>query len=61
MWGISYQALIEEQYWLSRRGHISISESNQMAEFERSFFVSLVLKDVQAESDAYDNAGQNKS
>ncbi len=59
MWGIDYYNIIEEQYWLSRRGHISIEESNEMAEFERSFFVSLVWKDIQKEAKAYDEAGQN--
>lgn len=30
-----------------------------MAEFERSFFVSLVYKDIQAESEAYQEAGKS--
>ena len=58
MWGISYADILEEQYWLSRRGHISVIESNQMAEFERSFFVSLVYRDIKAENDSYDKAEQ---
>jgi len=58
MWGTSYNNIIEEQYWLSRRSHISVSESNEMAEFERSFFVSLLSKDIAEENKAYDEAEQ---
>lgn len=57
MWETSLDKIIDDQYWLSKRANISVQESNQMAEFERIFFVSLLLKDIKEETEAYENMG----
>jgi hypothetical protein len=56
MLGVDYQNLLEEQYWLSKRANISVSETNDMAEFERGFFISLLHKDIQMETKEYQKA-----
>lgn len=54
MFETTLDRIIDDQYWLSRRAHISISESNEMAEFERLFFVSLLLRDIKEERESYE-------
>lgn len=54
MFDTSLDRIIDDQYWLSRRAHISVSESNEMAEFERLFFVSLLLRDIKEERESYE-------
>jgi len=54
MFETNFEGIIDDQYWLSRRAHISISESNRMAEFERLFFVSLLIKDINEERQSYE-------
>jgi len=54
MFETTLDGIIDDQYWLSRRAHISISESNEMAEFERLFFVSLLLRDIKEERESYE-------
>lgn len=54
MFEISIDRIIDDQYWLSRRANISVSESNEMAEFERLFFVSLLLRDIKEEKESYE-------
>jgi hypothetical protein len=44
--GNTIQSITEEQYYLSSRGGISISESNELPDFEREAFISLVIKDI---------------
>jgi hypothetical protein len=56
MWETNYENIIQEQYMLSRRSHISISESNNMAEFERSFYVDLLIKEALEEAKSYEQA-----
>jgi hypothetical protein len=46
MWETTYDQIIQEQYILSRKSHISINETNSMAEFERSFYVDLLTKEI---------------
>lgn len=58
MWEINYESIIQEQYMLAKRSHISISESNNMAEFERSFFVDLLVKEALEEAKSYENIGK---
>lgn len=56
MWETNYEEIIQEQYMLSRRSHISITESNNMAEFERSFYVDLLIKEALEEAKSYEQA-----
>ena len=58
MFETTLDRIIDDQYWLSRRAHISISESNEMAEFERLFFVSLLLRDIKEERESYEGLGK---
>ena len=50
---MNIQSVTEEQFYLASRAHISIEESNNMADFEREAFMGLVIKDIknQAEND----------
>lgn len=56
MWGTNYTNILEEQYWLSRRSHITITETDNMAEFERDFFVRILQKDIEKETKEYQKA-----
>jgi hypothetical protein len=56
MWETNYENIIQEQYMLARRSHISISESNNMAEFERSFYVDLLIAEAMEEAKSYKQA-----
>jgi hypothetical protein len=55
MWETNYEQIIQEQYMLARRSHISITESNNMAEFERSFYVDLLIAEAIEEATSYEN------
>jgi hypothetical protein len=44
--GLTIQSITEDQYYMSSRAHISISESNEFAHFEHEAFMSLVIKDI---------------
>lgn len=44
--GTSLNNILEEQYYLSNKSHISVSDSNNMADFEREYFVGLLMKDL---------------
>jgi len=57
LWG-SFKGLIEEQYLLTRKCNISISDSNSMADFERQIFVSLAIKEIEEEKKAMSKAGK---
>jgi len=54
MFDTSLDRIIDDQYWLSRRANISVSETNEMAEFERLFFVSILLRDIKEETQSYE-------
>jgi len=54
MFDTSLDRIIDDQYWLSRRANISVSETNEMAEFERLFFVSILLQDIKEETQSYE-------
>jgi hypothetical protein len=49
LWNVDLDSIYEEQYVLSRKVNISISESNEMADFERQIFVNLYFKEKQEE------------
>ena len=49
-----FKSLLEQQYILSKKCGISISESSQMADFEREIYVSLLMKVIKEEMEALD-------
>jgi hypothetical protein len=48
---MNIQSLTEDQFYLASKAHISISESNEMADFEREAFMGLVLKDIKQQTE----------
>jgi len=42
--------IIEEQYQLARKAGISITESNDMADFERDAYLNLLIRDLKKEA-----------
>ena len=57
MWETNYEQIILEQYILSKRAHISILDSNNMAEFERSFYIDILIREAQEEAESFQNIG----
>lgn len=55
MWETTLDSIIEEQFWLSKKCNISILESNQMAEFERLFYVNLLIKNIRDETSSLES------
>jgi hypothetical protein len=43
---------VEEQFQLSRKAGINISESNSLADFEREAYLNLLIKDLKNEAEA---------
>ena len=43
---MTLQSITEEQYYLSSKAGISISESNNLPDFEREAFANMVIKDI---------------
>jgi len=50
--------ITEDQYILASRANISISESNQMADFEREAMINLVIKDIRQKAEQQKKQGQ---
>jgi hypothetical protein len=44
--------ILEQQYMLSKKCNMPVSETNMMAEFEREIYVNLLLRDIQEEREA---------
>ena len=44
--GSNLLEILEEQYHLSKRANISISESNEMTDFERRYMLKLLIDDL---------------
>jgi hypothetical protein len=49
--GLSLDVVITEQFYLSKRAGISISESNEIPEFEREAYINLLIKDIRKETE----------
>lgn len=49
--GMNIQSITEDQFYLASRAHISVTESNNMADFEREAFMGLVVKDIKQQSE----------
>ena len=50
---MTYESVIEEQFFLARKANISLLESSMMPEFEREAFVNLLIKDLRKEAESY--------
>jgi hypothetical protein len=50
---MSYETIVEEQFYLARHGGISLYESSVMPEFEREAFINLLVKDLKKEKESY--------
>jgi hypothetical protein len=48
---MNIQSVTEEQFYLSSRAHISVDESNNMADFEREAFMGLVIRDIKNQTE----------
>lgn len=53
MWG-SFTTIMEEQYILARKCNISPLDSDQMVDFERTIFVTMVIKEIEKEIENMD-------
>jgi hypothetical protein len=49
--GNTIQSITEEQYYLASRAHISLAESNELPDFEREAFISMVIKDIKQQEE----------
>jgi hypothetical protein len=58
--GNTIQSITEEQFYLASRAHISISESNELPDFEREAFVNLILRDIKQQEENEKSARQMK-
>ena len=47
--------ILRQQFQLSRRANISISESEMMADFEREVYINLLLEDLKREEEQAEN------
>jgi hypothetical protein len=50
--GTSLENIVSEQFQLSKRSNISITESTAMSEFEREAYVNLLIKDIRREQES---------
>jgi hypothetical protein len=50
--GSSLMNIIEEQYFLANKVNISISDSNNMVDFERTVFVNILLTELKKKKEA---------
>lgn len=48
---MNIQSITEDQFYLASRAHIPLSESNELADFEREAFMGLVVKDIKAQTE----------
>ena len=56
--GNTIQSITEEQYYLASRAHISISESNELPDFEREAFINMVIKDIKRQEENEKSIGK---
>ena len=50
--GTSLANIVSEQFQLSKRSNISITESTMMSEFEREAYVNLLIKEIRREQES---------
>ena len=48
---MNIQSITEDQFYLASRAHISISESNNLADYEREAYMSLIIKDIKNQTE----------
>jgi hypothetical protein len=49
--GITLQSITEDQYYLSSKAGISITESNNLPDFEREAFINMIIKDIKNQTE----------
>lgn len=49
---VSFKGIIQEQYELAKKG-ISLKESDELTEFEREAYISLIIEDKKREVELY--------
>lgn len=52
--GADFQNILEQQYYLASKVGIPISDSNNMADFERLAFVNMYMKEMKKRKEALD-------
>jgi hypothetical protein len=52
------QNILEQQYVLSKKCNISISETNMLADWEREVYLNLLMRDIEEERKALENKGK---
>ena len=52
------QNILEQQYVLSKKCNISISETNMLADFEREVYLNLLMRDIEEERNALEGKGK---
>jgi len=57
--GKGLHGIIEDQFYLAHQSNISVSESQNMADFEREAYVSLLIRHLEQEAKSYQK--NNKS
>ena len=60
LWTTSLQQIIEEQYILARKINISPDVSNMLPDFERTIYVSLLIKELQEEEKRMNQSSQKQ-
>ncbi len=55
MWG-TLNSILESQYVLARKLHVSPLESNLMPDFEREIFINLFIKECEEEKKALNSS-----
>lgn len=48
---MTIHSITEDQYYLASKMNIPLSESNQMADFEREAFINLIIKDIKQQTE----------
>lgn len=51
----SLSDILRQQFQLSRKANINISESEEMADFEREIYINLLLEDLKREREQIEN------
>lgn len=56
----SIDNILEEQYILAKKSHISFSDTEYMPDFERQIVFGKLARDLKAEAEEYKKAGRNR-
>lgn len=53
--GASIPYILESQYYLARKGNISLLDSNSIPEWEREALLGFLMRDLKKEAEKYKN------